>query len=121
MKENIHLESNALSGSIPSELGALSKMTGEFYLFSNRLCGAIPSEVSALSTQVTSGKWDVAPGNNFGPTPCSSTSALSSLYFSTAGVSWYTKTDWMSGGPCTAAWCKSACLYFMAYSSPCAS
>lgn len=31
--------------------------------------------------------------------------ALSSLYSSTHGASsWYTKTNWMSGDPCTASW-----------------
>ena len=30
--------------------------------------------------------------------------ALSSLYSSTAGVSWYTKTNWMSGDPCASSW-----------------
>ena len=30
--------------------------------------------------------------------------ALSSLYNSTHGASWLTKTNWMSGDPCTASW-----------------
>ena len=30
--------------------------------------------------------------------------ALSSLYSSTHGASWLTKTNWMSGDPCTASW-----------------
>ncbi len=42
------LASNSLTGSIPSELGSLSKL-GQLYLNNNNLSGSIPSELGSLS------------------------------------------------------------------------
>ena len=38
------------------------------------------------------------------PTSGNTYTALSSLYLSTDGHNWWTKTNWMSGHPCTASW-----------------
>ena len=53
MTTYLNLVSNQLSGSIPSQLGALTGMESDFKLGLNQLCDAIPSEVMALSTQVS--------------------------------------------------------------------
>ena len=45
---NFILGRNSLSFSIPSELGAFSKLTLGFELVSNQFCGDIPTEVEAL-------------------------------------------------------------------------
>ena len=39
---NFKLDSNGLSGPIPSELGVLTAMVSAFYLNDNSLCGDIP-------------------------------------------------------------------------------
>ena len=39
----------------------------------------------------------------------STSTALSSLYSSTAGASWNSKTNWMSGDACTASWYGVTC------------
>ena len=63
---------NSLSGSIRSELGALTKTSSSFLLSYNQLCDAIPSEVAALSTQVPSVTWDITSGNDLGTLCCKS-------------------------------------------------
>ena len=78
------------------------------------LCSAgtkIPSK-SRLRTQLsTFGLPLLLLGATLSPTTSSPTpvpgltfTALSSLYSATAGENWYTKTNWMSGDPCTAGW-----------------
>ena len=65
---NFMLGMNDLTGSIPSEIGMLTKMTQIFRLNGNQFCDDIPSEVAALSTGVTT-LWDITTGNDLG-TPC---------------------------------------------------
>ena len=69
-KQLFQLGSNDLSGSIPSQLGRLSKLTNSFELQGNSLCGSLPSEVAGLSATVTTGKFDVATGNQLGSVCC---------------------------------------------------
>ena len=45
-----NLYSNELTGSIPSQLGRLSMLTGYFQLQDNDLCGLIPTEIARLSS-----------------------------------------------------------------------
>ena len=47
-----NLYSNELTGSIPSQLGRLSMLTGYFQLQDNDLCGLIPTEIARLSSLV---------------------------------------------------------------------
>ena len=69
------IANNFITGTIPSELGRLSLLTGRFHLYSNELCGFIPVEVAALSSLVINRSrsiaddddgstfWNVAEGN----------------------------------------------------------
>jgi hypothetical protein len=59
------LNSNRLTGAIPSQLGRLTRMTNWFSLSSNKLCGAVPPQVAALSSTVYS-NWQIGTGNTLG-------------------------------------------------------
>lgn len=51
--ESLHLNGNAFSGTVPSEMGSLSILQ-ELQLHSNRLIGTIPEEIGNL---VDISKW----------------------------------------------------------------
>ena len=65
---------------------------------SNRLCGTIPEVISNMDNYV---KEIYENGNFLGDTPCSLTSALADLYSAAGGASWTSKSNWMTGSPCT--------------------
>jgi hypothetical protein len=48
---NLYLDSNQLTGAIPSEVGSLSQLA-DFSLFNNQLTGTIPSEIGSMSQLV---------------------------------------------------------------------
>ena len=62
MASSFELDKNSLSSSIPTELGDLKKLTGDFYLTFNSLCGHVPTEIQALSSSEVTG-WAVIQGN----------------------------------------------------------
>jgi len=55
------LSENSFTGSVPSQLGRLTGLTGHFNLYSNQLCGAVPPELAALSSQADA--WSLEEGN----------------------------------------------------------
>ena len=75
MTSRFKLNSNVLSGTIPTQVGRLTKMFAKFDLGSNKFCEDVPTEVQALSSAVTD-SWSVTTGNSIGtyciaPTPVS--------------------------------------------------
>ena len=114
MTSFLGLQSNKLTGEIPSEFGLMTGVTYSFYLHSNDLCGAIPAEVATLSSSSVTGGWDITTDTFVGPTPCPAVSALVALYEGTAGSAWTAKNGWMGsssgpGDPCTTGWYGLSC------------
>ena len=56
----MQLQSNKITGSIPSEIGNLVKFSSKFYLYDNRMCGTIPNQVATLSNQFSGTNWQVS-------------------------------------------------------------
>ena len=116
MTSFLGLQSNQLTGEIPSEFGLMTGVTYSFSLHSNDLCGAIPAEVATLSSSSVTGGWDITTDTFVGPTPCPAVSALVALYEGTGGSSdgWTVDTNWMGdpagkGDPCTTSWYGVTC------------
>ena len=87
----LHIGNNSLSGSIPKELGNLTKLTG-IYLFSNDLTGAIPQEWIDITNVNYNGNLLVGPGLSISSVE---RDALVALYNSTDGANWKDNTGWM--------------------------
>jgi hypothetical protein len=49
MTRNLKLEKNSLVGTLPTQLGMLSELTAVVYLYNNKMSGPIPSELGMLS------------------------------------------------------------------------
>ena len=115
MTSFLGLQSNQLTGEIPSEFGLMTGVTYSFSLHSNNLCGAIPAEVATLSSSSVTGGWDITTDTFVGPTPCPAVSALVALYEGTGGSSsWTANANWMGdpagpGDPCTSSWYGFEC------------
>ena len=90
----LELRSNGLNGTIPAQLGDLSKLT-TLYLGGNTLRGCLPDALHAVATNDLSG---------LGLPRCAAAerAALMALYNATNGVNWTNKTSWDSEQPVSA-------------------
>ena len=99
------LHDNQLTGALPSELG---KLNPAYCVLTNAQC---PSDFTCAGTTSTNDFACPVPPISSSctanldiacPTPVAQVHALEALYAAAGGEGWVTKTNWMSGDPCTA-------------------
>jgi hypothetical protein len=106
------LDSNQLCGDYPTELTTTTGVTYDDNSIGTECCTAYP-EYCVPTLEPTSQPTLMpipSPTQVLTAAPTTlETSVLSSFYTQTAGASWTSNTNWLSGDPCTASWYGVTC------------
>lgn len=108
----LDLDSNQLCGDYPTELTTTTGVTYDDNSIGTECCTAYP-EYCVPTLEPTSQPTLMpipSPTQVLTAAPTTlETSVLSSFYTQTAGASWTSNTNWLSGDPCTASWYGVTC------------
>ena len=95
------IESNKLTGSVPSELSKMTNMHDHMSLYSNKFLCSVPQSVVNWINARASGYLRVLD--------CGSSSALTKLYQQSNGHHWANRNFWMAENACTRTWNGVSC------------